>query len=408
MCFERNGLLTMVLLEDQHGSQTDSTGTAATNVQTDGLGLGHELVTGRRVPGNECTLALTAKVLDLVGVLLGKTLEAGVEVLAGEGGVLNQVQTLNLLENGTEGESAGWVTDPGVELTVGLVGAQSRVAKVVTGRLGLLGESHHVRGSLEVPVVVGPELTGGTNTSLDLVDDQENVVALGDLTQTTEEFRRSVVVTTLGLDRLNHDGGDRVVEGLDDVLDLLEAALLLLGILLGMLLQGVLEGRERGLGPVKGRDIKLVDGLAAGGGQTAEETAVEGLLERQDGQVRRTGGLVHHGRSGFLLGELRIGAATLTLTVVDESRLVGSLVGLRARRGSEHLVHALGGSLEETGLQDVSPVSRREVTRSRSVDQRVGHLLGLGSLLEARVVVSNRDRGNLGISAIVSFCIFNR
>lgn len=400
--------LTMVLLEDQHRSQTDGTSATAANVHTDGLGLGQELVTVGGIPGNEGTLALSTEVLDVLGVLLGEALETSVEVVTGGGGVLNQVQTLDLLDDTAEDQSTGWVTDPGVELTVRLVGAQVRVTVVVTGSLGLLGESHDIWGSLEVPVVVGPELTGGTDTGLDLVDDQKDVVALGDLAQTAEELRRGVVVTTLRLDGLNDDSGNRVVEGLDDVLNFLKAALLLLSVLLRVLLKRVLESRERSLGPVKGRDIKLVDGLAAGGGQTAEETTVEGLLEGQNGQVRGTRELVHHGRGVLLLGELRIGSSTLTLTVPHERSLVGSLVGLRTRRASEHLVHALGSGLEETGLQDMSPVSGGEVTRSRSVDQGIDHLLGLGNLLEVGVVVSHRDRGNLGIAVDVSLYCHKR
>lgn len=388
----------MVLLEDQHGPEADGALAAATNVDTNALGLDQELVTLGRVPGNEGSLALTTQVLQVLGVLLGETLQAGEEVVAGGSSVLHQVQALNLLDDTTEDQSTGRVTHPGVELTVRLVGTQGRVAVVVTGGLGLLGEGHHVGGSLQVPVVVGPELAGGTHTSLHLINNEEDVVALGDLTQATEEGRGGVVVTTLRLDGLDDNSGDGVVPLLDETLGLLQAALLFLSVLLSVLLQGVLQGGEGSLGPVKGRDVQLVDGLAAGCRQTAEQTTVEGRLEGHDGQLRRTRGLVLHGRLQLLLSELGLSATTLALTVVHKGGLVGSLVGIRAGQGGKHLVKALGGSLEDTSVQDVSPVVRGEVTQSRSVDQSIDHLGRLCHLAEVGVVVADGDGGNLSIA----------
>lgn len=390
--------ISVVLLEDQHGTQTNSLSTTATNVDTNGLGLGQDLVTLGGVPGNEGTLALTTQVLEVLGVLLGEALEASVQVVTSDTGVLDETQAVDLLDDATEDQGTGRVTHPGVELAVRLVGAQSRVAEVVTGSLGLLGEGDHVGGSLQVPVVVGPELTGGTDTGLHLVDDEEDVVALGDLAQATEEGGGGVVVTTLGLDGLDHDGGNGVVELLDQTLNLLQAALLLLGVLLDVLLQRVLQGGEGGLGPVKGRDIQLVDGLAAGGGERSEETAVEGRLEGQDGKLGRAGTLVVHGGLELLLGELNLGTTTLQLAVVHESSLVGSLVGIGTSHGSENLVETLGGSTQDTSLQDVSPVGRGEVTQSGTVDQSVGHLRRLGSLHEVGVVVTNGNGSNLSIA----------
>lgn len=395
----------MVLLEDQHGTQTDSRGTTATDVDTEGLGLGSELVALGGVPGDEGTVVLTTEVLEVLGVLLGQTGETGVEVVTGGAGVLDEVETLDLLDDSAEDQGAGWVAHPGVELAVGLVGAQGGVAVVVAGGLGLLGEGDHVRGRGQVPVVVGPELTGGTDTGLHLVDDEEDVGALGDVAETLEEGGRGVVVTTLGLDGLDHDGGDGVVELLDETLDLGQAALLLGGVLLDVLLQRVLQLGEGGLGPVKGGDVKLVDGLAAGGGQGAEETAVEGRLEGENGQVGRTRALVVHGGEQLIVGEVGADATTLHLAVVHEGGLVGSLVGIGTSHGGEDLVQALGGSTEDSGLENLSPVGGGEVTQSRAVNQSAGHLGRGGHLLEVGVVVSNGNRSNLSIPTGVSSCI---
>lgn len=389
----------MVLLEDQHGPEANGADSASTNVDTDALGLAEELVTLGGIPGNEGSLALTTEVLQMLGVLLSKALETRVQVFTGLGGVLDEVQALDLLNDTTEDEGTSGVTHPGVELTVRLVGTQGGVTVVVTGGLGLLREGHHVGRGLEVPVVVGPELACSSNTGLHLIDDEENVVTLGDLAQAAEEGRRGVVVSTLGLDGLDNDGGDRVVPFLDQTLGLLEAALFLLGVLLSMLFKWVLEGGERRLGPVEGRDVELVDGLTAGGGQTAKETAVESRLEGHDRQLWGAWRLVVHGSLQFLLSELLLGTSTLQLTVVHESGFVGSLVGVRSGHGGEDLVQALGGDLEDTSVQDVSPVSRGEVAQGWSVDQRGSHLGRLSDFGEMGVVVANRDRSNLSVAS---------
>ena len=389
----------MVLLENEHRPQADSVGSATSDVNTNRLGGSNELVALGSIPGDESTLALTTEVLDVLGVLLGETLETSVQVQTGGSGVLDEVKTLNLVNDAAEDQSTGWVTHPGVELAVGLVRAESRVTEVVAGGLGLLGEGHHVRGAGKIPVLVGPELSGGTDTGLHLIDDEENVVALGDFAQAAEESGRGVVVTSLGLDGLDDNGGNGVVEFLDDALDVLQGALLFLGVLLGMLLKRVLQLREGSLGPVEGGNVKLVDGLAAGGGQTAEETTVEARLERHDGQLRGPRRLVLHGTGQFLLGEVNLRSTTLQLAVVHEGCLVGSLVGIRAGHGGEHLVHSLGGNLEHAAVQDMSPVMGREVTQGRSVDQRAGHLGRSSNLLEMRIVVANRDGRNLGVAA---------
>lgn len=284
-----------------------------------------------------------------------------------------------------------------VELTVGLVGPELGVAVVVASSLGLLGEGDHVGRVLHVPVLVSPELTGGTDTSLHLVDDHEDLVLAGDGTETLEEGGGGVVVATLRLDGLDNDRSGRVVEAGDDLLNLLEAALLLAGVLLGVLLKRVLELGEGSLRPVEGGNVELVDGLGAGGGQRAEETAVEATTEGQDGHVGRARCLVVHRAGDVLLGELNVVSTTLLLSLPHESGLVCELVGVRAGGSGEDLVKALGGGAQETGLEDLGPVVRREVAHCGTVDEGGGHLGAHGGLEESRVAVADGDRGNLGI-----------
>lgn len=51
-----------------------------------------------------------------------------------------------------------------VELAVSLVRNQSGVTKVVTGSLGLLGESNNIGRRSQVPVLVAPEFAGGAES----------------------------------------------------------------------------------------------------------------------------------------------------------------------------------------------------------------------------------------------------
>ncbi|KUI60105.1 hypothetical protein VP1G_11164 [Cytospora mali] len=374
----------VLLLERQHGPETHGASTGSTNVDTEALGLLDELVALGVVERDERSLTLATEVGELAWVLLAQRRQLAVQVVTHAGSLGDQVVLLDLLDDGTEQDSPGWVTHPCVELPVWLVGPQLRVAVVVACRLRLLGKGHHVGRRGKVPVVVGPELASRTDTSLHLVHNQENSVLLGELTEATEELGRGMVVTTLGLDGLDDDSTRGQVPGLDEVLDLGKRVLLGLAVLLNMLLERVLEQGEGGLGPIKSGNVELVDRLGAGGGKGAKQTAVEGGPEGQDGQLRSTRGLVVHRRGQFLLSELNVVATTLLLSLPHESRLVSRLVGVRAGHGGEHLVEALGGHLEDTRSQDFGPVVGREVAQGGPVDQRssgVEDLVKVGDLL---------------------------
>lgn len=226
----------MVLLERQHRTQTHGAGSAATNVDAKLFGLCQKLVALGVVKGDESALTFTAQVLELLRVLALQALELGEEVVADAGGVVDEVEALNLADDGAEEQGAGRVAHPGVELAVGLVGPQLRVAVVEARRLGLFGEGDHVRGVLEFPVVVGPELARGADARLDLVDDEEDVVLAGEGAQAAEEVGGGVVVAALALDGLDDDGRGGDVPRLDELLDLVEAGLLNLCVLLGVVL----------------------------------------------------------------------------------------------------------------------------------------------------------------------------
>ena len=102
----------MLLLEDEHGSEADSLGTRATDVDADALRVLQDLVTSGRVPRDEGTLALATEVLNLLGEFGGKALETSVEVSTSLGGVLDQVLVLDLVENRAEEDGASRVAEP--------------------------------------------------------------------------------------------------------------------------------------------------------------------------------------------------------------------------------------------------------------------------------------------------------
>ena len=251
----------VLLVEDEHGSEADSVLAAGTDVDSDVAHGANEASRVLGVEGNEGTLILSSEVLNVLRVLGSEALNLSVQLGADTGGLLNKLLVKNLLDDSLAHDDTGWVTNPSVELTVGLIGNEHLVSEEVASSLSLLGEGDHIGRRAQVPVVMSPEGTGGTETGLDLISNEDTSVLLGDVTETLEERRGSVVVTTLGLDRLNDETGNGAVPCGHDALDLLEASLLLSSVLLGVVLKRVLESRERSLGPVEARDVELVDGL---------------------------------------------------------------------------------------------------------------------------------------------------
>jgi hypothetical protein len=106
------------------------------------------------------------------------------------------------------------------------------------------------------------ELAGGTNTGLNLIDNQKNIMLLGDSAEALEEEGRCVVFTALRLDGLDNGSNNGVVESRNNALKLGKASLLLSTVFRSELVERILELGERSGGPVEGRDIKLMDGLA--------------------------------------------------------------------------------------------------------------------------------------------------
>lgn len=126
---------------------------------------------------------------------------------------------------------------------------------------------------------------------------------------------------------------------------------------------------------------------------------MEGVGKAENGQVGGTRLGVVEARGDFLLGPLNT-LTTLLSSVEHHGSLVGQLIGLRTRLGGEDLVQSLGGGPKETILQDIVPLAGGEVTQSRTVDQGRDKLRGLSGLDQSRVVVANRNGGNLRVAVL--------
>lgn len=110
-------------------------------------------------------------------------------------------------------------------------------------------------------MLVCPELASSANTSLDLINNHEDLVLPGDLSEALEESWAGMVVTTLRLNWFDDDGSWRVVVVLDKLLGLCEASGFLACVLLDVVLERVLERWEGSLWPVESGNVQLVNWL---------------------------------------------------------------------------------------------------------------------------------------------------
>jgi hypothetical protein len=145
--------------------------------------------------------------------------------------------------------------------------------------LSLLSEAQDIGSSAEV--LVSPELTSETHTSLDLIRDEEDVISISELAELLPVLRAEVVVTSLSLNRLEKDSSYVVALLLEDRFDLSQRATL--GLLCA--LQVVSNEREGSLGvlntmPLELREVHVLVGVGGvGEGESVAATPVEGLLE---------------------------------------------------------------------------------------------------------------------------------
>ncbi len=278
----------------------------------------------------ECSeRAQTASTRDHMRILLAHGLQISQQIVARLLVELDQVVSLDGLENRLQIQHSDRVAQPRVEHSVRL--HMHGLLVEVAADLHLLGEGDQIGRLVQVKVLVGPHLAGGAHTRLHLVDQKRDAVLLGNSLQILKEERTSVTIATLGLNRLHHNARHlallhRVVV-LDELLYLLQAILVLLVIVNRVLLERVAIAGKASHRPVERRYVHLVYGLGVSCGQNAQSSPVEAALEGQDAQVGTPGTLVHHTLIELVLSGRH--SAAPNRVVVDEHDLVGVLVGTR-------------------------------------------------------------------------------
>ena len=311
--------------------------------------------------------------------------------------MVDQVESLDLADDGKEQDRFGRIAHPGIKLSVWFIWPQHRITVIIPRSLCLLRESDNIRWGLQVPVLVCPELACGPDTCLHLIHDHKYIMLLCDLAQASEIRRRRVIVSTLGLDRFNDNSDYGAMPAREDALCLLEAPLFLCIVRFHVLFQRVSECRERCLWPIKRWNVNFVDGFAASGTERAEEAAMETFLEAHKSKFGGTWyGIAHCALElfGSKLGTL----ASLPATVVHESCLVRGFVGVGTSQGGEDLVETRGCDRKDAVLENVVIVSRREIAKGGAVDDGVYHLLRLGGCSECGVVVPHGYGRDLSVA----------
>jgi len=118
-----------MLLEDQHRPQPYSRSTTTTNIDTERLSLGQELVTFGVVKGNKSPPTFTSEVLEMLRILLGQSLHICEQVITNNSCVLHQIQSLDLVDYCAEKDRTSRVAHPCVKLSVWLVRSELRLPK---------------------------------------------------------------------------------------------------------------------------------------------------------------------------------------------------------------------------------------------------------------------------------------
>lgn len=204
-----------MFLKDQHRPQSDGPLPTPTDIDTKALRSLQEIVPPRAVPSKEGAFALATQIVDLTRISRCQPLQSRVQVFAGLRRVLDKIEPLDLMYDGAEQDRPCRIAHPSVELSIRLVRPQRRISKVETRGLRFLRKRDHVWRLGHIPVLVRPEFACGPNTSLHLIHNKHDIVALRDLAKTSEEDRRGVIIASLGLYGLDHNGRDGAVEVLD-------------------------------------------------------------------------------------------------------------------------------------------------------------------------------------------------
>lgn len=107
--------------------------------------------------------------------------------------------------------------------------------------------------------------------------------------------------------------------------------------------------------------------------------------------------MIQHRRRHVFWRKVHVGATTLELPAPHESCFVRGFIGIGASHGSEDLIEAFGCNPQDARLENGRPVVLGEVAKGRAIDQRGSHFRRGRREEKGRVVVADRNGGNLSI-----------
>ena len=222
--------------------------------------------------------------------------DRGAQLRAARGGVGDEVGALDLGEDrrgdgGAERVAAERrAVRAGVEQLAGVAVGDERADREPAA--DALGHRDRVGG--DAGVLEGEPLPRAPRAGLDLVDDQQRAVLLGERARSREVALRQLDDARLTLDRLDEQRGDAIVEGRFERLD-----------------RGVDELDARGH-----RQERLLHVRLAGEGERAHRAAVEGVGEGED--ARALGAAVQPGE--LERGLVRLGAGVAEVDAAGVAR----------------------------------------------------------------------------------------
>jgi len=99
----------------------------------------------------------------------------------------------------------------------------------------------------------------------------------------------------------------------------------------------------------------------------------------------------------FLKGELNIWTTAFLASPPHECGFVRQFIRIGAGLCGEYLICAFRSDTQDASLEDVGPVTLREVAERRPIDQAADHFRGGGSKKQTGIIVSHWNRSNLGV-----------
>ena len=173
--------------------------------------------------------------------------------------LLDQFVPLDHLDSFVQEEQFRRISDPRIVDSVAFFDSEMFRVVVSTSQQ-LFRECDNIGRRGKIPMIMGPDISGSSSASLYLVHDEDDSVLFGNVAESLEEGWTTVMVASLGLNRL-HDDGSHVVVLLFPLgyllLNIFQTLLVLLCIIFFILIQRVFVTRESSNRPVESGNVYL-------------------------------------------------------------------------------------------------------------------------------------------------------